>query len=120
MGTGSVNSIPNAFDDTVTIGGGVRETLEIINQKVGGFVVRVEANQGGGDIALTLGLESWDPVIGWIPEPLASFNSHPAGVAFKSIDTFKTTQSEKYKVTMTPTGGTSGPVKIVVSMQTQQ
>lgn len=108
------------FDATVTIGGGKVYSSDILHYKRGGFTIRVASNQGGGDIAADLTLESWDPDIGWVEEPLALFTDPPDGTAKKSVDTFIDAQSEKYRIGIDPTGGASGPVVVVYAMQTEE
>ena len=108
------------FDATVTLVGGKKYSRDILNYKRGGFAIRVASNQGSGDIEADLSLESWDDDNGWIPEVLAVFPNPPNGSARKSVDTFRDTQSAKYRVGIDPTGGTSGPVVIVYSMQTEE
>lgn len=120
MGIGSVNS-GELYNATVVTAAGKKYSSEIINHKKGGFRIASLVNIGSGDLSCTYTLESWDGVLNdWVPEPRALFDAHPAGSAIKTTDTFPDTQAEKYRVGIEPTGGTSGPVHMSVSEQTQQ
>lgn len=111
------------YNAVVSVGGGKVYTAEIDNQKRGGFRVSYAANQPGAggseDLVAALSLESYDPDNGWQPEPTAVFNGHPAGVAFKSLDTFTDTQAERYRIGIDPSAG-DGKVVVNVSMQTEE
>lgn len=118
--TGSVSS-GEIYNATVVTAGGKVYSSEIRGQKRGGFRIASNVNDGAGDLSCTYTLESWDGALNkWIPEPRAIFDFHPAGVAIKTTDTFPDTQAEKYRVGIDPTGGTSGPVVMSYSQQTQQ
>lgn len=100
----------NIFDDTVSLGGGVEYSSPIVDVEQKGFSVAIAANQGGGNVEITLTLEAYNgPGTDWIPEPLAVFEAHPVGVAMKSRDNFTSAFGKIYRVVMTPTAG-SGPV----------
>ena len=118
--TGSVSSgeIHNA---AVTLAGGKVYSDDFKNYKRGGFRIASKVNVGSGDIEITYTLEGWDGILNeWIPEPRAIFDAHPAGVAIRTVDTFPDTHAEKYRVGMEPTGGTTGPVHMSVSEQTEE
>lgn len=119
--TGSVSS-GEIYNAQVTLAGGKVWSDEFINYKRGGF--RIASNVNGvalDDIELTFTLESWDGILNeWIPEPQALFEAHPTGAAESFVDTFTTTQAEKYRVGMEPTGGTTGFVHMSVSEQTEE
>lgn len=106
------------FDATVTLIGGIVYSDDIVNYRKGGFNIRVQSNDPAGDIVASLSVESWDSELGWIAEPLVSFAQNPDGTSRKTSDTFINTQADKYRVKIEPTGGTSGPVKIVYATQT--
>jgi hypothetical protein len=108
------------YDDTVTLVGGKVYTGEIVSFKRGGFVVRIISNDPAGDIVITPTLESWDKDLGWIPESRAVFDNPPDGTPKKTSDTFINTQSDKYRVGLEPTAGTSGPVRVAYSTQTEE
>jgi hypothetical protein len=118
--TGSVSS-GEIYNATVVTATGKVYSGEILNHKRGGIRIASLVNQGSGDLSCTYTLESWDGELNdWIPEPRAIFDAHPAGVAIKTVDTFADLQAEKYRVGIDPTGGTSGPVKMSVSEQTEE
>jgi len=118
--TGSVAS-GEIFNATVVTAGGKVYSSEIRNHKKGGFRIASLVNIASGDLECTYTLESWDGELNdWIPEPRAIFDAHPAGVAIKTVDTFTELEAELYRVGIDPTGGTSGPVQMSVSMQNKQ
>jgi len=100
------------INETVTLVGGIVYTREIVDLTEKGFSIAISVNQGGGNLDATLILQAYNgDDTGWITEPLAVFNAHPAGIAMTSKDNFVDAFGKAYRIGISPNLG-DGPVII--------